>query len=81
MLAGAPNLAWLRSMQRGSAGTGYAEDTGGSCRPGRILGHRDPPSGRGDHSHGHLSTAEVADILHVSPKTVSRWAKDGKLRS
>jgi excisionase family DNA binding protein len=23
--------------------------------------------------------AEVADILHVSPKTVSRWAKDGKL--
>jgi excisionase family DNA binding protein len=27
----------------------------------------------------HLHTAEVADILHVSPKTVSRWAKDGKL--
>jgi excisionase family DNA binding protein len=24
-------------------------------------------------------TAEVADILHVSPKTVSRWAKEGKL--
>ena len=23
--------------------------------------------------------AEVADILHVSPKTVSRWAKEGKL--
>ena len=22
---------------------------------------------------------EVADLLHVSPKTVSRWAKDGKL--
>jgi excisionase family DNA binding protein len=27
----------------------------------------------------YLRTAEVADILHVSPKTVSRWAKDGKL--
>ncbi len=27
----------------------------------------------------HLRTAEVADLLHVSPKTVSRWAKDGKL--
>jgi excisionase family DNA binding protein len=27
----------------------------------------------------HLHTAEVADILHVSPKTVSRWAKEGKL--
>ena len=26
-----------------------------------------------------LRTTEVADILHVSPKTVARWAKDGKL--
>jgi excisionase family DNA binding protein len=28
---------------------------------------------------GYLRTAEVADILHVSPKTVSRWAKESKL--
>jgi excisionase family DNA binding protein len=28
---------------------------------------------------GYLRTAEVADLLHVSPKTVSRWAKEGKL--
>jgi excisionase family DNA binding protein len=27
----------------------------------------------------HLRTAQVADLLHVSPKTVSRWAKNGKL--
>jgi excisionase family DNA binding protein len=27
----------------------------------------------------YLYTAEVADLLHVSPKTVSRWAKEGKL--
>jgi excisionase family DNA binding protein len=27
----------------------------------------------------YLLTAEVATILAVSPKTVSRWAKDGKL--
>jgi excisionase family DNA binding protein len=27
----------------------------------------------------YLKTAEVAGILHVSPKTVTRWAKDGKL--
>ena len=27
----------------------------------------------------YLHPAEVADILHVSPKTVSRWAKEGKL--
>jgi excisionase family DNA binding protein len=25
------------------------------------------------------TAAEVADILHVLPKTVSRWAKEGKL--
>jgi excisionase family DNA binding protein len=27
----------------------------------------------------YLRAAEVADIMHVSPKTVSRWAKEGKL--
>jgi excisionase family DNA binding protein len=27
----------------------------------------------------HLRAAEVADMLYVSPKTVSRWAKEGKL--
>jgi excisionase family DNA binding protein len=27
----------------------------------------------------HLRTAEVAALLHVSPKTVSRWAKEGRL--
>jgi excisionase family DNA binding protein len=30
-------------------------------------------------SPNYLHTAEVADILHVSPKTVSRWAKEGML--
>jgi excisionase family DNA binding protein len=27
----------------------------------------------------YLRTAEVADILYVSPKTVSRWATEGRL--
>ena len=27
----------------------------------------------------YIKTAEVARILRVSPKTVSRWAKEGKL--
>ena len=27
----------------------------------------------------YLHTAKVADLLHVSPKTVSRWAKEGRL--
>jgi excisionase family DNA binding protein len=30
-------------------------------------------------SPSYLRAAEVADILHVSPKTVSRRAKEGKL--
>lgn len=28
---------------------------------------------------GYLRTAQVADVFHVSPKTVARWAADGKL--
>ena len=32
-----------------------------------------------DQPPSYLRTAEVAAILHVSPKTVSRWAKEGKL--
>jgi excisionase family DNA binding protein len=31
------------------------------------------------HNPSYLRTPEVADILYVSPKTVSRWAKEGKL--
>ena len=38
------------------------------------------PSGKAaPPSRSYLRAAEVADILHVSPKTVSRWAKEGKL--
>ena len=27
----------------------------------------------------YLRTAEVAQMLHVSPKTITRWAKEGRL--
>jgi excisionase family DNA binding protein len=37
------------------------------------------PQSRTTHPTTHLRTAEVADLLHVSPKTVSRWALEGKL--
>jgi excisionase family DNA binding protein len=30
-------------------------------------------------SGGYLLGNQVAEILHVSPKTVARWAKEGKL--
>ena len=32
-----------------------------------------------DQPPSYLRTAEVAALLHVSPKTVARWAKEGKL--
>ena len=38
-----------------------------------------PSSEAATTSPSYLRAAEVADILHVSPKTVSRWAKEGKL--
>jgi excisionase family DNA binding protein len=39
-----------------------------------------PPSGKAaPQLSRYLHTAEVADILQVSPKTVTRWAKEGKL--
>ena len=34
---------------------------------------------KGGGEPGFLRPAEVADLLSVSPKTVSRWAKEGKL--
>jgi excisionase family DNA binding protein len=33
----------------------------------------------GSEAPSYLRPAEVADLLSVSPKTVSRWAKEGKL--
>ena len=38
------------------------------------------PSGKAATDYpSYLRTAEVADLLSVSPKTVSRWAKEGRL--
>ena len=38
----------------------------------------DTSGAAGGDSH-YLRAAEAAALLHVSPKTVSRWAKEGKL--
>jgi excisionase family DNA binding protein len=38
------------------------------------------PSGNATTNHpSYLLTGEVAGLLSVTPKTVSRWAKEGKL--
>jgi excisionase family DNA binding protein len=42
-------------------------------------GHPVAAQRKGSEAPGFLRPAEVADLLSVSPKTVSRWAKDGKL--
>ena len=33
----------------------------------------------GPDAEAFLLTSQVADLLHVSPKTIARWAKDGRL--
>jgi excisionase family DNA binding protein len=33
----------------------------------------------GANGRGYLRAAEAAALLHVSPKTISRWAREGKL--
>jgi excisionase family DNA binding protein len=41
---------------------------------------QDPPQHPGQQQpEVYIRTAEAAKILRVSPKTVSRWAKEGKL--
>ena len=30
-------------------------------------------------NHRYIASSDVARMLHVSPKTVSRWARDGRL--
>ena len=58
------------------------------CESGAAAGFRrtkgmrrgSPTSGQAATIYpSYLRAAEGADILHVSPKTVSRWAKEGKL--
>src|SRR5215217_1192533 len=58
--------------------SGPAPPLGSAARKGcAVAAH---PSGKAaTTSPSYLRAAEVADILHVSPKTVSRWAKEGKL--
>jgi excisionase family DNA binding protein len=61
--------------------------TTGPTGPGAAAGVRPrkgcavaaQPSGKAATTPSCLRTAQVAEILYVSPKTVSRWAKEGKL--
>ena len=73
-LAPVPAVVTGRTLRHSGPGTalGFAERKGCAVAA--------PPSGKAaPEVPRYLHTAEVADILHVSPKTVSRWAKEGKL--
>ena len=39
----------------------------------------DQPATPTSNGRGYLRAAEAAALLHVSPKTISRWAREGKL--
>jgi excisionase family DNA binding protein len=61
---------------RSTAGPAPLPDS--ASRKGCAVAAR--PSGKAATTYpSYLHTAEVAELLHVSPKTVSRWAKEGKL--
>ena len=60
----------------GQSGPGTAAESGER----RDAPWRPNPSGKAATDHpNYLRTAQVAALLYVSPKTVSRWAKEGKL--
>jgi excisionase family DNA binding protein len=61
-----------------TTGNHRARRQGSAIRKGcAVAAHLSPKAATTAPSY--LRAAEVADILHVSPKTVSRWAKEGKL--
>ena len=49
------------------------------ANPRRPAGPPKEPSTPATEPTSYLRTAQVADLLQVSPKTISRWAKEGKL--
>jgi excisionase family DNA binding protein len=51
----------------------------GGRRLPRAAGQKEALVAEAEDDDIYLRSSEVAYLLHVSPKTVSRWAKEGKL--
>jgi excisionase family DNA binding protein len=67
---------WWSDEQPVQSGPGTGVESG--KRKGCAVAAQ--PSGNAATDYpSYLRTGEVAEILYVSPKTVSRWAKEGKL--
>ena len=46
---------------------------------GSVLTRDADAKGNGNGNEEYLRAGEAAEILHVSPKTMSRWAKEGRV--
>ena len=68
-------------LRRRSALDNHPVRSGPAGLTGFWVGERDAVAAqrKGSEAPSYLLPAEVADLLSVSPKTVSRWAKQGKL--
>ena len=74
----APQALAVVSVEQPRSTAGPALLPESAVREGCAVAAR--PSGKAATTYpSYLHTAEVAELLHVSPKTVSRWAKEGKL--
>lgn len=59
------------------------------CQMRQVQGHDHPAEGKGGHAMRKteieipavLTPGEVARVLRVDPKTITRWARNGKLPS
>lgn len=74
------------SDARFATGSGARNDQGNITRQPYLPGHPGSPfSAKRHKSRGvadvrdYLRAAEAAALLHVSPKTISRWAKEGRV--
>ena len=63
-----------RPTSRSGSGPGRADRGSGRRKDTPVAAQR-----KGSEAPSYLLPAEVAELLSVSPKTVSRWAKEGKL--
>ena len=78
-----PDHVGRRRERRTARDVGTAPDGSIATPPGTSIEVRPRCTtsvpGRSPDAESFLHAGQVADILHVSPKTIARWAKDGRL--
>jgi excisionase family DNA binding protein len=77
-----PETPFFPQSERSSQGRRRVSDGKPVNEPQAATGDQAPTTGAassGGNGRGYLRAAEAAALLHVSPKTISRWAREGKL--